>query len=101
VERLIEQPTDGGDVLEGPIRLGRVRYHLSVYRHFSEADDQRISAALEVEGHITPVDYLDLTELHRRRSELRLWLADGRLLDFLMSNADGIIRSTGRGLYAL
>ena len=99
MQRLIEQPADEGDVLEGPTRLGRVRYHLSVYQHFSEADDSPTGASFEVEGHITPVDHLDLTELHRPRSELTLHLADGRVLDFLIANADGMIRSTGRGLH--
>lgn len=99
MQRLIEQPADEGEVLEGPNRLGRVRYHLSVYRHFSEADDQPAPASLEVEGHITPVDRLDLPDLHRRWSELTLRLADGRRLDFLLSSEDGAIRSTGRGLY--
>jgi hypothetical protein len=100
MQRLIEQLADEGDVHEGRIRLGRVRYHLSVYQHFSEVDDQSTGAALEAEGHITPVDHLDLADLHRRRSEMRLRLADGRVLDFLMANPDGTIRSTGRGLYA-
>jgi hypothetical protein len=98
MQRLIEQPADEGDVLEGPTHLGRVRYHLSVYQRFSETDDAPTGAALEVEGHIMPVDQLDLAELHRRRRELTLRLADGRVLDFLMADPAGTIRSTGRGL---
>jgi len=98
VQRLIEQPADDGDVVEGRARLGRVHYHLSVYQHFSEADDEPVPASLEVEGHITPLDRLDLAELHQRRTELTLRLADGRALDFLMANSEGAIRSTGRGL---
>jgi len=99
VQRLIEQPADDGDVVEGRARLGRVHYHLSVYQHFSEAEDEPVPASLEVEGHITPLDQLDLAELHQRRTELTLRLADGRALDFLMANSEGAIRSTGRGLY--
>lgn len=99
MQRLIEQPTDDGDVLEGPVHLGRVHYHLSVYQHFFEADVEPVPTDLEVEGRITPVDHLDLAELHRRRSELTLRLADGRALDFSMANQGGTIRSTGRGLY--
>jgi hypothetical protein len=99
MQRLIEQLADEGEVHEGRTRLGRVRYHLSVYQHFSEGDDQPTGAALDAEGHITPLDRLDLAELQRRRSEMRLRLADGRVLDFLIANADGTIRSTGRGLY--
>jgi len=98
VQRLIEQPADDGDVLEGRARLGRVHYHLSVYQHFSEAEDEPVPASLEVEGHIIPLDHLDLAELHQRRTELTLRLADGRALDFLMANGEGAIRSTGRGL---
>jgi hypothetical protein len=30
---------------------------------------------------------------------MRLRLADGRVLDFLIASADGTIRSTGRGLH--
>lgn len=99
MQRLIEQLADEGDVLEGSKRLGRVHYHLAVYQHFAEAGDEPVSPSLEVEGHVTPVDPFELGELHVRRPELTLRLADGRTLDFLMANADGTIRSTGRGLY--
>lgn len=100
MQRLIEQPVDQGDVLEGRTHLGRVHYHLSVYQHFSEIDNESVPAGIEVEGHITPVDPLDLQELHRHRPELTLRLADGRMLDFLVTTAQGTIRSTGRGLYS-
>ena len=99
MQRLIEQPRDDGDVLEGRARLGRVHYHLSVYQHFSQAEDEPMPASLGVEGRITPLDLLDLAELHQRRAELTLRLADGRVLDFSMADAEGTIRSTGRGLY--
>ena len=99
MQRLIEQPADNGDVLEGRTRLGRVHYHLSVYQHFSEADHEAVPAFLEVEGHITPLDDLDLAAFHQRRAELTLNLADGRVLEFLIANGEGAIRSTGRGLY--
>lgn len=99
VQRLIEQPVDEGDVLEGGVHLGRVLYHLSVYQQFSETDTESVPAYFEVEGRITPVDQLNLTELHRRRAELKLRLADGRVLDFTMANETGAIRSTARGLY--
>lgn len=99
MQRLIEQPADEGDVLEGPAHVGRVLYHLSVYQHFSETDNEPVVPYLEVEGRITPVKHLDLAELHRRRAELTLRLADGRVLDFSMINASGAIRSTGRGLF--
>jgi hypothetical protein len=102
MQRLIEQPADEGDILEGSRPLGRVHYHLSVYQHFSEADAEPLAAgALEVEGHISPLEPLDMAELHIRRPELTLRLADGRTLDFTMANADGTIRSTARGLYRL
>lgn len=99
MQRLIEQPADQGDVLEQRTRLGRVHYHLSVYQHFSPVEDEPVPAYLEVEGHITPLDNLDLAELHRRRAELTLRLADGRMLEFWLANGEGAIRSTGRGLY--
>ena len=46
MQRLIEQPVDEGDVLEGRSRLGRVHYHLSVYQRFSEAKDEPVPASL-------------------------------------------------------
>lgn len=99
MQRLVEQPASDGDVFEGPAHLGRVHYHLAVYQHFSEAEDEPVPANLEIEGRITALDALDVVELHRRKSELTLHLADGRLLDFLIANDDGTIHSTGRGLY--
>ena len=99
MQRLVEQPTDNGDVFEGAVRLGRVHYHLSVYQHFSEAEDESVPANLEIEGRLAPVDDLDLNELHRRGSELTLRLADGRALDFDLTDDEGRIRSTGRRLY--
>lgn len=98
MQRLIEQPAGDGDVLETAVHIGRVHYHLSVYQHFSEGD-KAVPAHLVVEGRITPIDDLDLTELRRRGSELTLRLADGRALDFSVGNDEGAIRSTGRGLY--
>lgn len=67
------------------MRVGRVQYHLSVYQHFSEAEDEPVSPSFEVEGRIMPLDPVDLLELHRRRAELTLRLADGRVLDFSMA----------------
>jgi hypothetical protein len=99
MQRLVEQPTEDGDVCEGSVCLGRVHYHLSVYQHFSEAEDESVPANLEVEGRIIPLDRLDLIDFHRRGSELILRLADGRALDFSVVDEEGRIRSTGRGLY--
>ncbi len=99
MQRLIEQLADDGDVLNGPTRVGRVHYHLSMYQHFPEAMGELVPAGLEVEGHIRPIDQLDLGALHRRRAELTLRLADGRRLDFLLATEEGAIHSTGRGLY--
>jgi hypothetical protein len=98
MQRLIEQPADNGDVLKGAVHIGRVHYHLSVYQHFSEGEET-VPAGLVVEGRITPLDGVDLADLHRRGSELTLRLADGRTLDFSVVNDDGTIRSTGRGLH--
>ena len=98
MQRLVEQLVDEGDVFEGPIHIGRVHYHLAVYQHFSEAEEEIVPPNLEVEGRVA-LDDLDVTGLHQRRAELRLRLADGRLLDFLFANEEGGIRSTGRGLY--
>ena len=99
MQRLIEQLTDEGDVFEGDVRVGRVHYHLSVYQHFSDAEDETVPASLEVEGRVVPLGGLDVIEQHRRGSELTLHLADGRALDFSMTDEEGRIRSTGRGLY--
>jgi hypothetical protein len=99
MQRLIEQTSDEGDVLEGRKPLGRVHYHLSVYQHFTEAGDSAMVGAVEVEGYISPLDVLNLTPQQHLRTELTLRLADGRSLDFLIVNAEGTIRSTGRGLH--
>jgi hypothetical protein len=99
MQRLIEQLADDGDMLDGGTRLGRVHYHLSVYSLFSDTKGQSGSAFLTVEGQITPLDSLDLAALHRQHTELGLRLADGRTLTFSMVNAEGRIRSTGRGLH--
>lgn len=94
MQRLVEQPTGNGEMFAGLVRIGRVHYHLSVYQHFSDAEEESVPANLEVEGRITPLDGLDLIELHRRGSELTLRLADGRALDFSITGGDGQIRST-------
>ena len=100
MQRLVEQPADEGDVFGRAARIGRVHYHLSVYQHFSEAEGEFVPAHVEVEGRITPIDLLDLPALHQQATELTLHLADGRRLDFSVANEQGVIRSTGRGLYS-
>lgn len=99
MQRLIEQPTGEGDVLDGGARLGRVHYHLDVYQHFSDVEEEPVPPSLGVEGRVTPLDLLDLAGLHQRGVELTLCLADGRVLDFSIADEMGRIRSTGRGLY--
>ena len=99
MQRLVEQPVDDGDVFDGFGRLGRVHYHLAVYQHFSEVEDESVPANLDVEGRIEALDDQDIAQLHQRASELTLHLADGRLLDFVIGTVEGTIRSTGRGLY--
>jgi hypothetical protein len=46
-----------------------------------------------------PIDDLDLPWFHRQGVELTLRLADGRALDFSVTDDDGRVRSTGRGLH--
>ncbi len=99
MQRLIEQLADDGDVFQGLVRIGRVHYHLAVYQHFSDAEKETVPPNLEVEGRVMAIDNLDVMDLHRRGTELTLRLADARLLDFLIVNEEGTIRSTGRGLY--
>jgi len=99
MQRLVEQPADEGDMFEGPSRVGRVHYHLSVYQHFSGAEGELVPAHLEVEGRITPLEAVDLKTLHQHAAEFTLYLADGRRLDFSIESDAGRIRSTGRGLY--
>jgi hypothetical protein len=99
MQRLVEQPVDDGEVFDGLDLLGRVHYHLAVYQHFSEAENESVPAHLEVEGRISALDDLDVAQLHQRASELTLQLADGRRLDFVRGTVEGTIRSTGRGLY--
>lgn len=98
MERLIEQPFGDGDILEGASYLGRVHYHLSIYQHFSDVEAEPVPQHLEIEGRITAATDVDVAELHRRRVELTLRLADGRVLDFCVVNREGGIRSTARGL---
>jgi hypothetical protein len=98
MQRLIEQPVGDGDLFEESGRLGRVHYHLAVYRHFSEAGEP-VPEHLEVEGRITGSDELDIPALYRLGLEFTLRLADGRALDFRISHEDGTIHSTARGLY--
>jgi hypothetical protein len=99
VQRLIEQPAGEGEVLDGDgARVGRVHYHLSVYQHFSDVESEPVPASLEVEGRIVARDDFDLAKLIGR-AELVLALGDGRMLDFLIVDAAGAIRSTGRVLY--
>src|SRR5262245_1696313 len=99
MQRLIEQPSDDGDVFEGSVCLGRAHYHLSVYQHFADSENETVPANTAVEGRIVPVGDLNLTDLHRRGSELTLRMADGRIVDFSLTDGSGRIRSTGRGLY--
>jgi hypothetical protein len=97
--RLVEQPAGDGDVFEGSVCLGRVHYHLAVYQHFSEVEGETVPASPTVEGRIVPVEQLDLLEIHRRGSELTLQLMDRRTLDFSLTDGNGRLHSTGRGLY--
>jgi hypothetical protein len=99
MQRLVEQPSDEGEIFEGAARLGRVQYHLAVYQHFSEPEGESVPANVEVEGRLVPVDEIDLSDLHRRGPELTLRLSDGRALDFSVVDGNGRIRSTGRDLY--
>jgi hypothetical protein len=98
MQRLVEQPTDDGDLFEGSVRLGRVHYHLSVYQHFSDLDTLSVPPNLEVEGRLVALESLDLADLFHRGCELTLRLADGRTLDLSMTDGQGRILSTGRGL---
>ena len=99
MQRLVEQLSDEGELFEGAVSLGRVHYHLSVYQHFSEEENEAVPANLDVEGRLAPLDDRGLTNLTGRESELSLRLTDGRRLDLAMSDHEGRIRSTGRGLH--
>jgi hypothetical protein len=99
MQRLVEQPTGDGQVSHRTVPLGRVHYHLSVYQHFADQEDESVPAHVEVEGHIAPLDGLDLREAHRLGWELMLRMPDGRRLDFSIADDSGRIRSTGRGLF--
>jgi hypothetical protein len=99
MQRLIEQTADEGDVRQGDAHLGRFHYHLSVYRHFSDEEGEIVPANVEVEGHIRALDGSNIVaDLHRLGLDLTLQLADGRSLDFVVSDERGSIHSTGRGL---
>jgi hypothetical protein len=99
MQRLIEQPSDEGDMREGDAHIGRVHYHLAVYHHFPDEGVESVPEKVEVEGRIRPVDDLNVADLHRLGLELTLRLADGRSLDFVIVHEDGTIHSTGRGLF--
>ena len=98
MQRLIEQPVGEGDVLEENGPVGRVHYHLAIYRHFSD-EGEPVPPNLEVEGRITAHDDLDIAGLHRLGIELTLRLADGRTLNFRVIDDTGTIHSTALGLY--
>ena len=100
MQRLIEQPAAEGDVLEEGAYRGRVHYHLAVYQHFPDEEGESVPPNLEVEGHVTALNDLDMADLHGRGAELTLRLADGRALDFRVVHEDGTIHSTARGLYS-
>jgi hypothetical protein len=99
MQRLIEQPTGDGDILLQGRALGRVHYHLAVYQHFSGNDNEPVPASLEIEGRIIPSGLLELAALRQAGPELTLHLADGRTLSFSITDGEGRIRSTGRGLH--
>ena len=99
MQRLIEQPVGEGDVFAESGRVGRFHYHLAVYRHFSDEEEEPVPPHLEVEGRVTAIDDPEVVGgLHRLGIELTLQLADGRALDFKVVHDDGRIHSTGRGL---
>ena len=95
MQRLIEQPSDDGDLLEEDAHVGRVHYHLDVYQHFSEQAGEAVPSHVEVEGRLTGLDDLKVKELHGLPLEWTLRLADGRILDFTFVNEEGAIHSTG------
>lgn len=98
MQRLVEQPSGDGEIFQGSLSLGSAHYHLSVYQHFSGADDESVPANVEVEGQLRPHD-VNVVELHQRRSELTLRLSDGRALEFSLIDNAGRLHSTGRQLY--
>ena len=98
MQRLIEQPSDSGELFVGNAHVGRVHYHLAVYQHFSDSAGESVPANLEVEGRVVAADAIDLASMHIAGAELTLRLSDGRSLDFSLTDADGRLRSTGRGL---
>ena len=98
MQRLIEQPLGEGVILEAGASAARVHYHLSVYQHFSDVEDEPVPGAIVVEGRVASLDGIDLANLPRD-ADLTLRLADGRFLDFSILDPAGTIRSTGRGLF--
>ena len=99
MQRLIEQPSDDGDLLEEDAHVGRVHYHLDVYQHFSEQAGEAVPSHVEVEGRLTGLDDLKVEQLYELPLEWTLRLADGRALDFDFVNEGGAIHSTGRGFH--
>jgi hypothetical protein len=98
MQRLVEQPSGDGEIFQGALSLGSAHYHLSVYQHFSGADDEPVPANVEVEGHVRTHN-VNVADLHQQRSELTLRLSDGRALDFSLIDTAGRLHSTGRQLY--
>ena len=98
MQRLVEQPAGEGEIFDRSVCLGSAQYHLSVYQHFSNSENESVPANVEVEGRLRPQG-LDIADLHRRGLELTLRLSDGRALDFSFIDDDGRLRSTGRQLY--
>ncbi len=48
--------------------------HLAVYQHFSEQEGEWVPAHLEIEGRVTAINDLNMSELHRIGVELTLRL---------------------------
>ena len=99
MQRLIEQPSGDGRLLEENAPVARVHYHLAVYQHFADTAGEAVPTHIEVEGQLTGLDDLDVGRLHGLNFDWTLQLADGRELDFDFVNAGGGIHSTGRGLH--
>jgi hypothetical protein len=98
MQRLVEQPAGEGEIFDRSVCLGSAHYHLSVYQHFSDSENESVPANVEVEGRLRPHGF-DIADLHRRGLELTLRLSDGRALDFSFIDDEGRLRSTGRQLY--
>ena len=92
--------TGTGTLHEGSVRLCPIRYRLSILRRFFRGTTgERQEATPAITGELRDLENAcDLPDLFSRQALLTLELADGRLLDCVLQDAEGHVVAAGQGL---